>query len=71
MFCSTRPRVGTYYRDILSVARQSGGLFGGTKLVLDDSMEIPCHTRAVREALEEALRGAVTAFRGQPPQRKE
>ena len=71
VFCSTRPRVGAYYRDVLSIGRESGGLFGGTKLILDDSLEIPCHTRAVRDALEEALRGAITAFRGEPPQRKE
>lgn len=71
VFSSTRPRVGSYYRDVLSLRRETGGLFGGTKLVLDDSLEIPCHTRAVRDALEEALRGAVTAFRGEPPARQE
>jgi len=71
VFSSTRPRVGTYYRDVLTLTRESGGLFGGTKLVVDDSLQIPCHTRAVRDALEEALRGAVTAFRGEPPLRKE
>jgi Zn-dependent protease with chaperone function len=63
---SERPGKGVYYRDIDRMKRTAGGIMSRPGLELG-GLELKFHTRSVRDAFAEALLGAATIFRGEPP----
>ncbi|MDC3379295.1 M48 family metallopeptidase [Planctomycetota bacterium] len=63
---SARPKQGIYYRDITTMKRTAGGLLSDCGLIIN-GLELRFHTRSLRDAFADAVKGAAIAFRGEAP----